>query len=69
MKVQATARVQVTLELLCGGVWDDDCKLDQVFMQGAKEVVGRLRALLAPTPVSIIGEPLVVAVLTSREGG
>jgi hypothetical protein len=65
----ANARVTVTLELDGGGPWGSDCKMDQVYKQAADHAVGTLRRMMQETKVRalIIGEPVVVAVLTEEK--
>lgn len=78
-KVQASARVQITVEFAVGGqVWGDDCQIAQVHKQALEKAVEilqrglRIRGMGAsaadhPTPAEIVGEPKIVAVLVERQ--
>lgn len=69
MKVQATARVTMTVELRVGGTWGDECDIAQIHKQAAEEAIGILRRMKEPqrvAPYTIIGEPIVRAVLVDR---
>ena len=68
--VNATARVQVTLEFSVGS-WGADCATGQVFRQAASDVVSQLERLLAhkckegvsPPRASLVGKPRVLCVI------
>ena len=66
MKVKATARVKVTLELTVG-TWGDNCGLDMVYRQAAEDAVQRLAKFAAANGCRIVGEPQVTAILTDAE--
>lgn len=66
-RIQATARVQLTVEVSVGSAWGDDCNLSQVFKQGAEEARNHLINSLKPGEhgrIRIIGEPKVTGVIT-----
>lgn len=77
-KVQATARVQVTVEFAVGGqVWGSDAPIEQVHRQAREAAIDILRRGLvigglkispqATTSADIIGEPNVVAILVEAQ--
>lgn len=75
--VQATARVQVTLDIESGSVWGSGTDLAQVHKQATEGALARLRSALDPTtPVhrrpapnvfSVVGAPRVIMVTTTRK--
>lgn len=69
MRVQATARVTMTVEIQVGGTWGDDCDIAQIHRQAAEEAIGILRRMKEPqrvAPYTIVGESIVRAVLVDR---
>ena len=68
MKISATARIQVTVEV-DGGTWGSECSMEQVFDQAKKEAsIGVQSAIQKSYPRGrVIGEPIVLAILTKRE--
>lgn len=63
------ATVEVTLEIDVQSTWGNDCKLDQVYDQAAREAIGFLNSFNKDNQHQrwrIIGKPLVTAI-TSRE--
>jgi len=77
-KVQAMARVQITVEFPVGGqVWGAECSVEQVHKQArekAIEILGRGIAVQGhipkdglPTRAEIIGEPKVTAILVEEQ--
>ena len=79
-KVQASARVQITVEFAVGGsVWGDDCSIEQVHKQAHEGAVNILRqgliidgltgtTGLGKVHADIVGEPKVTAILVERQG-
>lgn len=67
MKIQATARVQITVEVTAG-VWGDDCTAAQVFDQAAREAINAVQvAIQSRGNMRVTGEPKVTAVFTTRD--
>ena len=74
-KVQAMARVQLTVEFAVGGqVWGGDCAIEQVHKQALEAALGILRSGLriggvgnGTTFAEIIGEPRVTAILVEEQ--
>lgn len=64
-KSQATAKIQVTVQVQAG-TWGSNCDLEQVYQQAGREGVEKIRKALsvAQCGATIIGEPRVIAVLT-----
>jgi hypothetical protein len=78
MKVQATARVQITVEFAVGGsVWGGDFPIEKVHEQAREAAIDILRRGLAidgltiqtgtKTKAKIVGEPSVVAILVEAQ--
>lgn len=66
LRVTATARVQLTVEIVASSHWGDNCQIDQVHRQAAEDALAFLRAL-PPGQMRIIGEPRVLVVITEQE--
>lgn len=68
MRVSATARIQVTVEI-SGGSWESDCGMEQLFEQAAKEArIGIQNVVQKMYPnVQVIGDPIVLAILIKKE--
>ena len=78
-KVQATARVQLTIEFAVGGqVWNADAAVEQVHKQALEASYDILRRGLRirgigaspaehPTAAEVVGEPRVTAILVEAQ--
>ena len=68
----ATARVQVTVEIVAG-TWGNDCSLEQVYKQAGEDACNKLTRALNPkdsAPIGrIVGTPKVLAVLVEAPHG
>lgn len=64
-QVEAHARVSLTVEVIAG-TWGEDCKLDQLYAQAAREAAQKVQNLLKGE-ARVIGEPKVVAIIAERE--
>lgn len=65
----ATAIVTLTLEVTRLGVWGGDCRVDQVYKQGAEEAIYALRNAsgeLSRMGLRVIGQPIVRSVVTAN---
>lgn len=63
MKIRATARVQVTVEV-DADAWGEDCSIGQLYKQAAESGVTKLHNMLKEQPYRIIGSPKVIGVIT-----
>lgn len=59
------ARVQVTLEIPVRGTWGADCALGQVYVQAKDEAEGIIRRVFAEDRVTVVGEPVILAVTSA----
>ena len=69
-KIQAKARVQLTVEVDGGSPWGEECPIGQLYKQAAESARTNLLNALKPGEhgrVTIIGEPKVVGIITERE--
>jgi len=73
LKIDGRARVQVTLEIQCAQ-WGDDCSIGQLHRQASAEALAKVRSIISNANdkvkvygVSIVGEPMVIAVLTEEK--
>ena len=68
LKVEARARVQVTVELTTE-LWGEDCSIGQLYKQAAEDGISQIRKLIIESKcrVQVIGEPKVIAVLTENK--
>ena len=64
-KIQASARVQITVEVH-EAAWGGDCQISQLYKQAAEGGVAQLRKALIDAKLchTIIGEPKVIGVMT-----
>jgi hypothetical protein len=69
MKVIASARVRVTLDIQLTERWGTDCPLAQVHEQAKDTVLGMLRnnRISALQRADIVGTPYVEAILTEED--
>lgn len=68
-KVQASARVTLTVEISVDDTWGNDCRVDQIQRQAAESALGILRRMKEPhrmSPFKIIGDPKVTMILVDR---
>lgn len=69
--VNASAVVEIKLRVTLGSAWGQDCKLDQVFDQAAREAVNKIRCALSDSTVArqitIIDNPKVKTVITEEQ--
>ena len=70
MKVMATSRVRITLDILPGDSWGEECKMDQVFKQASDEAVAHVRRILRDEilagRIAIHGDPEVLCVMAKK---
>jgi hypothetical protein len=64
--LEATARVQIVVEITTQQPWSADCTVDQVYRQGASEALAKVSRLLG-REARIVGEPRIVAVMTEKD--
>lgn len=67
MKIKATARVQLTIELETSAPWGEECTIGQLQKQAADEAILRTQKLILESKARLIGEPQVIGVITSTE--
>ncbi len=68
MKTNATARVQITVEVEAGS-WGSDCQISQLYKQAAESGKSTLINALKPGEhglIKIVGEPKVFGILTEE---
>lgn len=67
MKIQAKARVQVTVEV-DASLWGDDCTIGQLYKQAARDGIEAVRRACQTSPsVRILGEPKVIGIITEEQ--
>ena len=66
MKIDAVAKVVVTIEVGATGHWGDTCTVRQIQEQATSQVLNHLRRTLKDSGMSIIGEPRV-KIITHEE--
>lgn len=69
MRILATAKVQVTLEVEAGS-WGHDCSIGQLHDQAAESGLREVLQLLkegAGSKCRIVGKPRVIGIVTSNE--
>ncbi len=70
-RIDAGARVTLTIEISSLGSWGGDCTVAQIYKQAAEEAVGRLRNLIGKHQLmhsmKIVGEPQVTGVFTMEK--
>lgn len=63
-KVQAVAKVQVTIEVV-ESVWGHDCSIGQLYRQAATGGVAKVQQLFKEqSGFRIVGEPKIIGILT-----
>lgn len=70
MRVSASARVTLTVEVACsGGGWGEGTKIEQVHKQAVDSALGTINQInsTGTASIRIIGEPKVIAVLMETE--
>lgn len=65
-KANISAEATLTVRVTNLGSWASACTVDQVFDQGSKAAIGKLKATLEGTNIEIIGEPRVTAVAAQQ---
>lgn len=68
-RIQATARVQLTVEIDAGAPWGEECSIGQLHKQAAEAAQTKLINMLKPGEhgrIKIIGEPKVTGILTEQ---
>jgi hypothetical protein len=72
-KISASARVTLTIEVWLSQGWGEECQAKQIHEQAARDALEKTRNLIAKNQsgdrIVIIGEPKVVAILTTQPGG
>lgn len=66
-RIQAKARVQMTVEVDAGAPWGAECTIEQMYKQAADSARTNLINALKPGEhgrVSIVGEPKIIGILT-----
>lgn len=67
-KINATARVQITVEVDGGVPWDYTCSIGQMYKQAAESGLAELKnAFKDGARVKIVGEPKIIGVVTEKE--
>ncbi len=66
MKIQARARVQITIEMETS-VWGGECQIEQVYQQAAREGKERVIQSMKGISFQVIGEPKIIGIITNRE--
>lgn len=69
-EIQATARVQIAVEIQLTQPWDEHSPIGQLYRQAAEQAKAKLLESLKPGHhgiVSICGEPKVLGVITERQ--
>ena len=63
MKIQTTAKVQITIEITSPSPWGGECSMEQIHKQAAADAVNRLGELFAASRLQMkfIAEPKVIA--------
>lgn len=64
--VAATAVVTLTVEVSQLGVWGPDCQVGQIQSQAAQAAVNYLRALDRGWRLTVVGQPIVQAVVARQ---
>ncbi len=69
MKITATARVQILVEVRVPSTWGPECSIGQLHKQAAGEARAKLLVLAADKrEFTIVGEPDVVGIITTSDG-
>lgn len=66
-RIQAKARVQMTVEVDAGAPWGADCSIEQMYKQAAESARTNLINALKPGEhgrVVIVGEPKIIGIIT-----
>lgn len=63
--LQVTARVQLTVEVVCSQPWFEDVQLPQVWKQAAEDAIRAIGA--AKHHFTIVGTPKVTIVLVEKD--
>jgi len=69
-KIQAKARVQLTIEVDVGAPWGEDCTIGQVYKQAAEAAhadIIHILKLSGQGRILMLGEPKVVGIITEKE--
>lgn len=68
LRIQAKARVQVTIEVEASG-WGPDCLISQVYRQAADDGVKQVTRMIAESKcrATLIGQPVVIGVITTEK--
>lgn len=66
IKIQARARVQVTLDITVPDTWGPDCPTHQIWRQAAESALGLIENGIPRAVMQVVGEPRVTAVLAER---
>lgn len=68
VRVQARARVQLTIEVEVTDRWGADCPAGQVYKQARESAIAAVQKL-GEGKVRVLGEPRVTAILADMEVG
>lgn len=66
-RIQAKARVQITVEVDAGAPWGADCTIDQMYKQAAESARTNLINAIKPgerSILTILGEPKIIGIIT-----
>lgn len=66
-RIQAKARVQMTVEVDAGAPWGADCSIEQMYKQAAQSARENLINALKPGEhgrVTLVGEPKIIGIIT-----
>lgn len=68
MRINATATVELKLEVRVSSHWGDDCTVSQVHDQSESQAIGAVKRLISDGYIdaSLSGEPKVTMVLAER---
>ena len=69
MRIKATARVRLTIDIPLTDTWGSDCAIDQIQKQAKEGALGMIRnsQFHELKLATIIGEPVVTAVLVEEQ--
>jgi len=66
-KLQASARVRVTLDISVPDRWGQDCPTSQIFKQATESALGELRKITDTHRGTVVGTPVVTMIFVEEE--
>lgn len=67
--MKVSAYVDIEVEVMVTGAWDDKCPIEQIYKQVGDEAVGKIRNLLLNTrEISLSGKPKMRMMYTNDKG-